>query len=73
MAEKIATKAPLAITMTKAAVNAVSAISFGDITYSDSDLLQLCAGSEDICAGSEDIKEGMMAYFEKRKPDFTGG
>ena len=65
MAEKIATKAPLAITMTKAAVNAVSAIGFGEMTYSDSDLLQLCSGTEDI-------REGLRASIEKRKPKFTG-
>jgi len=62
--EKIASKGPLAIRMTKKLVNAATAASFGDLHICEPELV------ERLILSPEPI-EGIRAFIEKRKPDFT--
>jgi len=63
--EKVASKAPLAIRMTKKIVNAAAAPSFGGLYICEPELV------ERLFLSQEPV-EGMKAFIEKRKPDFTG-
>jgi len=64
--DKIASKGPLAIRMTKKLVNAATAANFGDLYICESELV------ERLILSPEPM-EGIKAFIEKRKPDFTGG
>lgn len=63
MAEKIASKAPIAVKNSKEAINR------GIQTDMDS-AVAIEAYLFGLCFASEDQKEGMTAFFEKRKPEF---
>ena len=65
LAEKIASKPPLAISVAKKAVNLAcdTALSVG---------LQFEQLGSCFLFGTEDFKEGPAAFFEKRKPNFQG-
>ncbi len=63
--QKIASKGPLAIRMTKKLVNAATAASFGDLYICEPELV------ERLILSPEPM-EGIQAFIEKRKPDFTG-
>lgn len=63
--EKIASRAPIAVRLTKTIVNAVSTPALGDVGYYEPDLAQMCFGTEDVA-------EANAAFFEKRPPRFTG-
>jgi enoyl-CoA hydratase len=65
LAEKVATKSPLALRMAKEAVNAAYEMSLTDALAHERRLFYLLFASEDQ-------KEGMAAFLEKRDPDFTG-
>jgi enoyl-CoA hydratase len=65
MAEKIASRAPVAVQLTKTAVN----------EGLDADLETGMAYEAEVfglCFATADQKEGMGAFVEKRKPNFTG-
>lgn len=64
-AEKIAALPPLPVRMTKEAVNAAANFHHHSTTFMDRDQYLL------TCM-SEDFQEGVRAFFEKRKPDFSG-
>ncbi|MGE5405204.1 MAG: enoyl-CoA hydratase/isomerase family protein [Candidatus Saccharibacteria bacterium] len=65
LAEKIASKPPLAVGVAKKAVNiSTEASSFVGQQFEQ---LGSC-----FLFGTEDFKEGPAAFFEKRKPNFTG-
>lgn len=65
MIEKIASRAPLAVKMTKMIVNAVSKPTIGDVSLYEPDLVARLYLSDDP-------REALDAFFEKRKPKFTG-
>jgi enoyl-CoA hydratase len=65
VAEAIASKAPLAITACKRAIDR-------GIHLSIDDALELEATEFAALVGTADFKEGASAFFEKRKPAFTG-
>ncbi|MBE0414995.1 MAG: enoyl-CoA hydratase/isomerase family protein [Dehalococcoidia bacterium] len=62
--DKIASRAPLAIRMTKKLVNAAAAPNFGDLYICEPELVERLFLSPDLT-------EGMRAFIEKRKPNFT--
>lgn len=65
LAETIAAKPPMAVKLAKDAVNAVNELSLSDgLEYERRLFYSLFA--------TEDQKEGMKAFLEKRKPDYTG-
>lgn len=61
VAEKMASKAPLAVKMTLNAVN------FGSECHLDTGLVIEAIGSN-VVLGSEDFKEGVSSFMEKRSP-----
>jgi enoyl-CoA hydratase/carnithine racemase len=65
MAEDYARQPPLPAQMIKQSVNAVVSALDRSIMHMDHDQWMLTASTEDY-------REGIRAFFEKRKPDFTG-
>ena len=65
-AEKLAAQAPVALALTKQALNDSHHTSF-------SQALDLEAAAQALCTGTEDFAEGMTAFFEKRPANFKGG
>jgi enoyl-CoA hydratase len=65
LAATIAEKSPVALRLAKEAVNAAYEMSLTDALAHERRLFYLLFASEDQ-------KEGMAAFLEKRKPDFTG-
>lgn len=65
MAEAYAAMPPIAAQMVKRSVNAISSALDQAIMHMDSDQVLLCHTTDDL-------KEGIQAFFEKRKGKFTG-
>ena len=65
IAQLIATKAPLAITACKRAINNGAHLSMDDA-------LEIEALEFGALVDTEDIKEGTGAFLEKRKPEWKG-
>jgi enoyl-CoA hydratase/carnithine racemase len=65
LAAKVAEKSPIALRVAKEAVNAAYEMGLTDALAHERRLFYLLFASEDQ-------KEGMAAFLEKRKPDFTG-
>jgi enoyl-CoA hydratase len=65
LAATIAEKSPIALRLAKEAVNAAFEMSLTDALAHERRLFYLLFASEDQ-------KEGMAAFLEKRRPDFTG-
>ncbi len=65
LAGKIATKSPIALQMAKEAVKTASKTNLDEGLRREIDLFA-------ICFSSEDKEEGVAAFLEKRKPNFTG-
>ena len=65
LAARIAEKSPVALRLAKEAVNAAYEMGLTDALAHERRLFYLLFASEDQ-------KEGMAAFLEKRKPDFTG-
>ena len=65
MAEAYAAQPPIAAQMVKRSVNAISSALDQAIMHMDSDQVLLAQASDDY-------KEGVRAFFEKRKTDFKG-
>ena len=65
MASKIASKSPIALQMAKESVKTASKANLDEGLRREIDLFA-------ICFSSEDKEEGVSAFLEKRKPNFTG-
>ena len=65
LAEKIATKAPIALQLSKEAVKFAARSNLDEGLRREVDLFA-------ICFSTEDKKEGVSAFLEKRKPEFKG-
>ena len=65
IAQLIATKAPLAISACKRAINNGAHLSMDDA-------LEIEALEFGLLVDTEDIKEGTGAFLEKRKPEWKG-
>lgn len=65
LANKIAEKSPVALAMAKTAVKAAARTTLRAGLDQEIDLFALCFSSEDK-------EEGVRAFLEKRKPEFTG-
>jgi enoyl-CoA hydratase len=65
LAEKIATKAPIALQLCKEAVKFASRSNLDEGLRREVDLFA-------ICFSTEDKQEGVSAFLEKRKPVFKG-
>jgi enoyl-CoA hydratase/carnithine racemase len=64
-AERVAALPPLPVRMSKEALNAAVAAQHQALAFADRDQYLLTAQSEDL-------REGVAAFFEKRKPRFRG-
>lgn len=65
LANRIASKSPIALQMAKEAVKTASRSTLEEGLKREIDLFA-------ICFSSEDKEEGVSAFLEKRKPNFTG-
>lgn len=65
IAEQMARGPSLAISLTKDLVNQTMMASLRES-------LELEAFAQGLCLQSDDVKEGVQAFFEKRKPQFSG-
>lgn len=65
LVDKIAARGPLAIRITKKLVNAAAAPNFGDLYICEPELVERLFLSPEPT-------EGITAFLEKRKPEFTG-
>ena len=65
MAWKIADKGPIAISLSKEAVNKGLEIDLDKASAYEAELFGLCFATADL-------KEGMLAFWEKRAADFKG-
>jgi len=65
LAEKIASKAPIALQLTKEAVKFASRSNLDEGLRREIDLFA-------ICFSTDDKEEGVAAFLEKRKPEFKG-
>jgi enoyl-CoA hydratase len=66
MIDKIASKGPLAIRICKKQVNAASTARMHDLYLFEADLM-------DLAMASGDTLEGVLAFVEKRRPQFPSG
>ena len=64
IAEELLTKSPLGLRMTKEAIN------FSQDSPSLETLIQLENRAQMLCSSSSDLLEGVLAFFEKRKPKY---
>ncbi|MEE4277360.1 MAG: enoyl-CoA hydratase-related protein [Halieaceae bacterium] len=64
-AEELAAKAPLAVRYSKQALNVADGSAFGDMISREAEM-------QAICITSEDAREGVTAFLQKRKPNFSG-
>jgi len=64
IAEELLTKSPLGLRMTKEAIN------LSQDSPSLETLIQLENRAQMLCSSSSDVLEGVLAFFEKRKPKY---